>query len=192
MEIAIYPLTPDRWPELEKLFGKNGGCNGCWCMYWRIGSAYRKRPREQNKTAFREVVRRGPPPGLLAFDRDIPIGWCQLTPRDTLPWLDCTWRLKRIDDVPVWSLSCFYVRIGYRRRGVTSQLIAAALNAAKRARAPALEAYPLDAKMTPSASSTGFATTFARAGFKIVARRVAPRPIMRHDLAEIPKKLRRS
>jgi GNAT superfamily N-acetyltransferase len=192
MEITIHPLTPDRWPELEHLFGRNGACNGCWCMYWRIGSAYHKRPRKQNKAAFREVARRGPPPGLLAFDRDIPIGWCQLTPRDALPWLDRTWRLKRVDDVAVWSLSCFYVRIGYRRRGVTSQLIAAALKAAKRARAPALEAYPLDARMTPSASSTGFATTFARAGFKIVARRVAPRPIMRYDLTEIPKNVRRS
>ena len=37
-------------------------------MYWRIGSAYYKRPREKNKAAFREIVKRGPPPGLLAFD----------------------------------------------------------------------------------------------------------------------------
>src|SRR5262249_3423464 len=187
MEITIHPLTPDRWPELVKLFGKNGACNGCWCMYWRIGSDYRKRPREQNKAAFREVVRRGPPPGLLAFDRDIPIAWCQLTPRDALPWLDHTWRLKRVDDVPVWSLSCFYVRIGYRRRGVTSQLIAAALKAAKRAKAPALEAYPFDADLSPSASGCGYASTFARAGFKTVARRTPARPIMRHDLKAIAR-----
>ena len=87
-------------------------------------------------------MKRGPPPGLLAFDGDMAVGWCQLTPRDAVPWLDRTWRLKRVDDVPVWSLSCFYVRKGYRRRGVTSALIAAALKAAKRAKAPALEAYP--------------------------------------------------
>ena len=73
------------------------------------------------------------------------MGWCQLTPRDALPWLDRAWRLKRVDEVPVWSLSCFYVRKGYRRRGVTSALIAAAVKAARRAKAPALEAYPLDA-----------------------------------------------
>jgi len=30
--------------------------------------------------------------------------------------------------------------------------------------------------------STGFASTFTRAGFKTVACRVPPRPIMRHDL----------
>jgi GNAT superfamily N-acetyltransferase len=153
-------------------------------MYWRIGAAYRTRPREQNKEAFREVVSRGPPPGLLAFDGDVAVGWCQLTPRDTLPWLDRAWRLRRVDRVPVWSLSCFYVRKGYRKRGVTSALIRAALEAARRAGAPALEAYPLDADLTPSASSTGYASTFARAGFKTVAHRVPPRPIMRYDLTK--------
>jgi GNAT superfamily N-acetyltransferase len=76
-----------------------------------------------------------------------------------------TW-LKRVEVVPVWSLSCFYVRRGYRKRGVTSALIAAALKAAKRVKAPALEAYPLDGALTPSASGTGYASTFARAGLK--------------------------
>jgi hypothetical protein len=33
------------------------------------------------------------------------------------------WRLKRIDDLPVWSISCLYVRKGYRKRGITSVLI---------------------------------------------------------------------
>jgi len=151
-------------------------------MYWRIGSVYRWRRRERNGAAFREVVKRGPPPGLLAFDGKVPVGWCQLTPRDALPWLDRAWRLARVDRVPVWSISCFYVRKGHRRRGVTSALIAAALKVARRAGAPALEAYPLDAALTPSASSTGYASTFARAGFRTVARHVPPRPIMRHDL----------
>ena len=182
MRLAIRALTPELWPALEDLFGDNGACNGCWCMYWRIGSAYRQRPHQQNRAAFRGVVRRGPPPGLLAFDGDLAVGWCQLTPRDALPWLDRAWRLGRVDDVPVWSLSCFYVRKGYRRRGVTSALVAAAIKAAKRGRAPALEAYPLDATLTPSASSTGFASTFARAGFRTIVRRVPPRPIMRRDL----------
>ncbi len=182
MKLKILPLTPELWPALEDLFGEKGACNGCWCMYWRIGAAYRKQPREKNKAAFRRVVTHGPPPGLLAFDGDVAVGWCQLTPRSALPRLDREWRLRRVDDAPVWSISCFYVRIGYRKCGVTSALIAAALNAAKRAKAPLLEAYPLDAGKTPSASGTGFASTFVRAGFKEVARHFPPRPIMRHDL----------
>lgn len=189
LDLTIRPLTPELWPALEDLFGEHGAVNGCWCMYWRIGSEYRKRPRRENKQAFHEIVERGPAPGLLAFHDGLPVGWCQLTPRDALPWLEGRWRLKRVDDVPVWSISCLYVRKGHRRRGITSGLIAAALVAAERAGAPALEAYPLDAELTPSASGTGYASTFRRLGFKEVARRVPPRPIMRHDLRDVGRSI---
>ena len=184
MKLTILPLTPQRWPALEDLFGRHGAANGCWCVYWRIGSAYHKRPREKNRAAFRRIVKRGPPPGLLAFDADLAVGWCQLTPRGDLAWLDRSRRLGRVDDLPVWSLSCFYVRKGYRRKGVTSALIAAAVKAARRAKAPALEAYPIDTHQPKSTSNLfpGTATTFARAGFRTIARRAPDRPIMRLDL----------
>ena len=183
MKLVVRPLTPDLWPALEDLFGAKGADNGCWCMYWRVGAAYRGQ-REKNKAALRKIVKRGPPPGLLAFDGDKAVGWCQLTPRAALPHLDRDWRLKRVDDVPVWSISCFYVRSGYRGKGVTAALIKEAVKLAKRARAPALEAYPRDAEKTPGAF-TGFASTFAKAGFKTIARHTPPRPIMRHDLKAI-------
>ena len=183
MDLTIRPAIPELWPALESLFETSGPSRRCWCMYWRIGAAYRRRPREENRAALREIIALGPPPGLLAFDGDTPVGWAQLTPRDALPWLDVhTWRLGRVDDVPVWSLSCFVVAKPYRRRGVCAALIDAALEAARLAGALALEAYPLDASLTPSTSHTGYVTTFARAGFVEVARHVPPRPIMRHDL----------
>ena len=184
MKLIVRSLTADLWPALEALFSEAAPspCSRCWCMYWRIGSAYRRLSPEQNKRAFLEVVEAGPPPGLIAFNGDLAVGWCQLTPRDALPWLDREWRLKRVDDVPVWSISCFYVRKGYRRRGITSALIAEALKTAKLAGAPAVEAYPFDGELSPSSTSTGYASTFARAGFRVVARHFAPRPIMRFDL----------
>lgn len=182
LNLEIRPLTPQLWPALADLFGPLGACNGCWCMYGRIGAAYRKRPREQNKAAFRKIVKRGPPPGLLAFDGDLAVGWCQLTPRDAVPHFDYLWRLKRADDVSVWCISCFYVRIGYRRVGVNTALIQAAIQHAKKAGAPALEAYPFDRRVSPSSTSTGFATTFERLGFHTIARHSPERPIMRLNL----------
>jgi GNAT superfamily N-acetyltransferase len=181
MTLTIHPLTPDRLPALADLFGDQGPASRCWCMYWRIGSEYLRKPPEANKAAFCEQVKNGPPPGLLAFQGDLAVGWCQLTPRQALPWLERTWRLKRVDDVPVWSLSCLYVRKGYRKQGVTAALISAALEAARRAGAPALEAYPLDADLTPSSSHTGYLSTFERLGFKILTRHVPSRPIVRYD-----------
>jgi hypothetical protein len=76
MKLTTRPLTPDLWPALEDLFGENGAVGGCWCMYWRIGSAIRKNSGAENKAVFREIVERGPAPGLLAFDGNIAAGWC--------------------------------------------------------------------------------------------------------------------
>ena len=184
--LMVRPLTPDLWPALVDLFGPAGACNGCWCMYWRIGAQYRKQARSINARLFRKVVHDGPAPGLIAFLDDLAVGWCQVTPRDALPWLERARHLGRVDDRPVWALSCLYVRKGYRRRGVTAALIAEAVEVARRAGAPALEAYPLDADHTPSASGTGYASTFARLGFTTVARRVAARPIMRYGFDRAP------
>lgn len=110
------------------------------------------------------------------------MGWCQLTPRTALPQLERASRLRPFDDLPVWCISCFYVRIGYRKRGITAALIAEALRVARKNRARALEAYPLNADLSPSATGTGYASTFARLGFKEIGRRFPPRPIMRFDL----------
>jgi GNAT superfamily N-acetyltransferase len=187
MNLTIRPLIPDLWPALEDLFGKAGASNGCWCMYWRLGPEYHRRPRTQNKAALKRIVKRGPPPGLLAFDGDTAVGWCQLTPRGDLPWLNQTNMLRRVDDAPVWSLSCFYIRRGYRKQGVMPALIAAAVQAAKQAGAPALEAYPVDTAVPKSTRNifTGTASAFRRAGFKVVASRTPSRPIMRHDLSSV-------
>jgi GNAT superfamily N-acetyltransferase len=193
MKLTIRSLTPDRWPALEDLFGTLGACGGCWCMYWRIGADYRRRGRASNKRAFRNVVEQGPPPGLIAFDGDLAVGWCQITPRDALPILDHTWRLKRVDDLPVWSISCLYVRKGYRKKGVTSALIAAAITRARRAKAPAIEGYPFDSDVSPSATGTGYLSTYTRLGFTEIARRDRSRPIVRLDLrrsARVPASAR--
>jgi GNAT superfamily N-acetyltransferase len=187
MKLAIRPLTPELWPAVEDLFGKPGGSNGCWCMYWRLGGTYRDRGREQNKADFRALVRLGPPPGLLAFDGDLAVGWCQLSPRRALPYLDQSRLTRSLDDTAVWAVSCFYIRKSYRKRGVTTALIAAALKAAKRAKAPALEAYPVDTAQPAATSNmfTGIASTFARAGFRTVMQRTQHRSVMRHDLKGI-------
>jgi len=166
------------------LFGKKGACNGCWCMYWRIGSAYHQRPREENRLALKAIVEAGPPPGLLAFDGELAVGWCQVTPRDELPWMDEKRNLRRLDDAPVWSISCFYVANRRRGQGVTKALIAAAADYAARAGATIVEAYPVDKQAGKGASNafTGIASSFAAAGFEEVARRSPARPIMRRQV----------
>jgi len=178
MKINVRQLTIDLWPALEELFGSKGACNGCWCMYWRIGSNYHKRSRELNKKDFKTIVKKGPPPGLIAFVDNIPVGWCQLTTKSSLPWLEKNYSSGH-DNIPdVWCISCFYVKTGYRKIGVTSGLVAYGMKLANRSGVKTIEAYPGNS----NSSFTGYPSTFAKAGFKYHSHGKYNRTIMRLSL----------
>ena len=185
MSVVVTPLTGERWPALEDLFGRAGASNGCWCMYWRIGPRYRDRPRAENKHDLRQLAGSEQPPGLLAFDADLAVGWCELAPRADLEWLGHSRYLGPVDDLPVWSLPCFYVRRTYRAQRVMDALIEAAVRTGTAAGAPALEAYPVDTAVPGHTGNLfpGIASVFARHGFREVARRKPDRPVMRRDLS---------
>ncbi len=154
-------------------------------MYWIMGAEYHKRPRSKNKDQLRSSVMSGPAPGLLAFDdAGTALGWCRLNPREGLQWLNRKRELAPVDDLPVWSLSCFYVRSSFRGAGVMTALINGAVDHARNAGASALESYPIDTQVEGATRNVfpGTASAFTRAGFTVVARRAVDRPIMRHYL----------
>jgi len=185
--LAIHPLTPDRWPDLEALFGPRGATGGCWCMYWRLTrSEYSFHKGVGNREAFRSIVSVADhPPGLLAYRDDVPVGWCAIAPREHYPVLDRSRILKRVDDEPVWSITCFFIARAARRQGVTRSLIAAAVEFAAARGARIIEAYPIDPQtpeVPPVFAWTGLMSAFEQAGFVEVTRRSETRPIMRYTI----------
>ena len=153
-------------------------------MYWRLGPRYRERPRVDNKRDLRGLAASGRPAGLVAFDGALAVGWCRLAPRADLAWLAHARHLGPVDDLPVWSIPCFFVRRSHRHQGVTGALIDAAADATRHGGAPALEAYPIDTDVPGHTTNLfpGIASVFARHGFEVVARRRDDRPIMRKIL----------
>lgn len=186
VNLRIRPLTPERWPDLVDLFGSNGACGGCWCMWWRLKrSQFVKQKGPGNKRALKRLVNSGDAPGLIAYAGKRPVAWCSVGPRDVYPVLDRSRVLKRIDDQPVWSVVCFFVAKAFRRQGVTARLLKAAAEYAKKHGAAILEGYPVDPKkgaMPDVFAYTGFPSAFREAGFKEAIRRSATRPIMRRRL----------
>ncbi|HEX7713746.1 MAG TPA: GNAT family N-acetyltransferase, partial [Bacillota bacterium] len=81
-QLAIYPLTSERWSDFERLFGKDGAHGGCWCMWWRIPEdQFERQCGETNKNAMQEIVNSGKVTGIIAYIDDQPVGWCSLGPR---------------------------------------------------------------------------------------------------------------
>lgn len=181
--LTFHPVTPDRWPDLERLFGDKGACAGCWCMWWKLPYAeWTAQKGRGNRAALERAVGSGGIPGILAYAGGEPVGWCAIEPRRAYPRLARSRVLKPVDDRDVWSITCFFVARSHRRRGVTRGLVEAAVAHARRRGAALIEAYPVDPRKAAVADAfvfTGLASTFRRAGFEEVARRSATRPIMR-------------
>ena len=181
--LSIAPLTADRWPDFEALMGPKGGCGGCWCMLWRLPKRdYDAMKGAANRDAIRAVVERGPPPGLLAYDGGVTVGWISIAPRAEFPRLETSRVMQPVDDRPVWSVSCFLIARSHRGRGVATALLDAACAFAREHGATIVEGYPVAPVKSPYPETyawTGFESVFLRAGFAEVARRSATRPMMR-------------
>ena len=180
---TFHPLTPDRWQDLETLFGERGAYGGCWCMWWRVSrSQFERQGNAGNKRALKALVDTGPPPGILAYADDHPIGWCSVGPRESYPALERSRVLKRIDDQPVWSIVCFFVARSFRRQGLLEPLLNAAIAYARAHGATIVEGYPVEphGALSSAAAFTGIAATFRNVGFVEVARRSPTRPMMRY------------
>ena len=186
--LEFYPLTGDRWAHFEQLFGERGACGGCWCMWWRLRrSEFDRQKGEGNRKAMKAIVDSGEVPGILAYAGNVPVGWCSVAPRPTFPVLNRSRILKKIDESPVWSIVCFFVDKNYRNKGLSVQLLQAAIEYVKKRGGTVLEGYPVEPKkdkMPAGFAWTGLASAFRKAGFLEVARRSETRPMMRFFISE--------
>ena len=184
--LKFHPLTPARWPDFERLFGERGACGGCWCMWWRLKrSVFEKRKGAGNKRAMKKIVSSGEVPGVLAYAGKEPIGWCAVAPREAFPVLDRSRVLKRVDETPVWSVTCFFVDRRYRQQGVSLELLRAAIEHVRKRGGRFVEGYPVEPRkdrMPDAFAFHGLASAFSQAGFVECARRSDTRPIMRYRL----------
>src|SRR3990172_1965762 len=146
-DLAFHAATPERWADVEKLFGQHGACGGCWCMWFRqTRSQFAKEAGEPNRLALQSLVESGVVPGLLAYDGVEPVGWVAVEPRESFAALARSRILKRVDAQPVWSVVCFFVARSFRGKGLMTALLNAAVDYARQRGAAVVEGYPVEPK----------------------------------------------
>ena len=185
-KLEFYPADADRWEDFEKLFGERGACGGCWCMSWRLKSSdFNKQKGAANKEAIKKIFRANEKPGILAYYEKKPIGWCAVAPREKYVRLEKSKVLKKIDEQPVWSVSCLFVAKEFRKKGLSIELIKAAVKFCKSQGARIVEAYsivPYSNNIPAAFAWTGLQSSFEKAGFNIIEKKSKTRPIMRFNL----------
>lgn len=187
MGTTIRPAV-GRFDDFYEVIGvKKPGGLGCWCMSYRDS-----RVSGPDRPAFmEELCRTEPGPGVIAFVDDTPAGWCSVAPRSTYRRLMNSRTIPFLDDRDPWSVVCFVVRAGFRRRGLMHDLLDGAVAHAAAHGAAVLEGYPMeleDGKRVDVISGyVGTTELFAAHGFHVAGPTTAhsghrPRWIMRREL----------
>jgi GNAT superfamily N-acetyltransferase len=185
LAIHVRPLEPTDWPIIVQLFGDNGACGGCWCMWPRIprgGKLWEDLKGAKNRDRLRRLIRAGKVHGVLAFCGEEPVGWCSFGPRRTFPRLQRVRALQREWSEDTWSIVCFYIPAAWRGRGIATHLLEAATHHALRLGAREIEGYPVmpknPAEPLPAAFAwTGVPALFEKAGYSELSRPAASRTI---------------
>ena len=186
LKLEAYSLDNTRWEDFEELFGERGACGGCWCMSWRLKkSVFESQKGSGNKAAMKSLVEEKETIGVLAYIDGVPIGWCAVAPREQYLRLEKSKVFKRIDHEPVWSITCLYLSKEYRRQGISTELIKAAVSYCELNDVKIVEAYPTvpyDNKVPDAFLWTGTPFAFREAGFLVVEQRSKWKLMMRFFL----------
>ena len=205
--LSIVPANQVPWDDLKAVFGDrdSGRCN---CQRFKTrGWFWEQATDEQRRAQLRGQANCDDPTatsttGLVAYlhnqdpDRDhdheaTPVGWVAVEPRTEYPrllGLPTVWKGRPDEDKQddsVWAITCFVVREGYRRRGITYALAAAAVGYARANGARALEGYAMltqpGREITWGELRVGARQVFAEAGLAEVSRPSVRRAVMRID-----------
>ncbi len=177
LKLVFREVTPERWPDMERLFEAPGGPKYCWCMVWRDMPGVRRRDRSNKKAAMQARALGGEPVGILGYDNDQPVAWCSIAPRPTYRKLGGVQDPEEPPD-SVWSLACMFIPRRLRGQGIAKQLVSAAVEQARSRGASVVEAYPVDPD-SPSYRFMGVIPTFTGLGFEEVGRAGTRRHVMR-------------
>lgn len=193
--LQIVPAGPKHWDDLLEFFERIP----CTCQYWRVSSSEYSGARKESldawvaarRAALRAQLNDPTPPGVLAYLEGQLVGWCGFGPRLQMERLVRSRTIPKIDEQPVWSVVCFIVRTGFRRRGIASALLQGVIECARQYGAPGLEAYPVDPqgkRISGAFAYVGTTSMFERAGFQRVLLTDAtsaklPRWLMRLSLS---------
>jgi ribosomal protein S18 acetylase RimI-like enzyme/uncharacterized protein YndB with AHSA1/START domain len=172
--VEVRDVTPELVPEYQDFFDHHAfrdypAWQSCYCIEThstqsddeRIG-----RTAGENRHDMSESIKRGHVTGLLAFESGKPVGWCNYGETTRLGGLMHRFGLAAADHEGVGSVACFVIAAPYRRHGIASKLLDAAVDRLRARGLRAVEAYPARSNDSVHSNYRGPLAMFLRAGFE--------------------------
>jgi GNAT superfamily N-acetyltransferase len=194
-QLTVVTANQASWADLQAIFS-TADPGRCYCQAYKIRDCdWKSVSREERQARLRAQTNCGDPratstTGLVGYLGAEPVGWVAVEPRTAylrLRYVRTVWSGRQEDkeDAGVWAVTCFVTRTGFRKRGITYPLAAAAIGFAREHGARALEAYPMSTvpgkEITWGELHVGSRQVFADAGFTEVSRPSPRRVVMRID-----------
>jgi GNAT superfamily N-acetyltransferase len=197
MNIEIKPLSPDLIPSYidffdNRAFSDDSPCGPCYCTSPSMDAASEAKMVSEFGDDVKSTLRRvainlliaGRIHGYLAFEDDIPVGWCNAGDRDGYPnWIPEIARQASIGKTI--AVLCFAIAPGYRGQGLSLAILERIIEDAKAQGYAAVEGYPRIQKDREPYDFNGPLRLFEKAGFVEKARQ-GELVVMSKDLRDNP------
>lgn len=191
--LRIVPANEARWDDLQTIL--TGTAGRCQCERQRLGDGdWWHMPVEERRDLLRSEAHCDDPRatetiGLVAYLDAEPVAWCAVDRRSvygrlrgsSVPWKG---RDEDAGDERLWAVVCLIVRPGFRGRGLTHPLVAAAVEHARERGASVIEGYPMltgGSTVSWGEMNVGSVGAFTAAGFVEVSHPTTRRVVMRRE-----------
>ena len=191
-EFSWRPANDATSKDVEAVFDA-GGASKCRCQALKVpGWIWRDTTQDERDAALLVQAgcgTAGPTSGLVGYIDDEPAGWVAVEPRQNYPriWArQKSWMRMDPDREGVWSVTCFVVRKGFRRKGLMYELAAATVEYGRQVGALVLEGYPTEPLPGKTViwdeASVGLLQVFLDAGYEVESSPTLRRRVVRYRL----------
>ena len=193
VDLRVVPANQATAADLDAVYGTRGVGAVCRCQRYKLGRKESFRGVTAAGLRLRQLEQAGcgdpdsDTSGLVGYLDDEPVAWCAVEPRSDYQGLVRVFRVpwdgrnEDRTDRSVWAITCLYTRAGYRGRGISRMMAAAAVGFARDHGAAAVEAYPIAHGALTDEGHVGTPATFRAAGLRDVHQPSLRRVVMRID-----------
>jgi GNAT superfamily N-acetyltransferase len=172
--IHVEDVTPDRVRDYQSFFDHDAfrdypAWQSCYCMEThrtQRDEEWAVRTAKDNRRDMTLGIEEGNVTALLAYVDGKPVGWCNYGETTHLNGVMHRFGLNVAEQQGVGSLACFVIAAPYRKHGVASVLLEAALERLRARGVRVAEAYPARSSDSAQGNYRGPLQMFLRAGFE--------------------------